>query len=610
MFKKSQLLKIEDATTKLDVFTAIAEYVKSVDNNVSVEDIIGKLLVREGQTSTGFENGIAISHAVVEGLAEPMVVIARINPISWPSMDGNPTDLAICILVNNESSGEHLKILSSLAGKLIDEDFRAVLKTASGEDLEVVFDTIKTEIGEDKATTEVTTEKPLFVAITACPTGIAHTFMAAENLVKVGEQLGYQVLVETHGQNGPESILTKEQIAQADAVIIAADVKVDLSRFDGKKLLKTKVAAGVHADSELFEKAQNSEVYAHSGEISEDNEEFSFYKSLMSGVTHMLPFVVAGGILIALRFVFGTEGDIAAGVNPLIENIALGTFFGSIGDILFGMMLPVLGAYIAYSIGGRQGLMPGFLAGMLASSDGSGFLGAILGGFLAGYIAHILVKKSFKLPKSLQGSATILFIPVLSAIIIGLIMTILAVPVGALNTGLTNGLQALENFSPILLGAVIGGMMAVDMGGPVNKAAYVTGTLLLAEGNQTFMAAVMAGGMTPPLIIALANQLNKSIFTAEEKEAAKTNWILGLAFITEGAIPFAAKNPLKVIPALVAGSAVSGALTMVFRITLPAPHGGLFVFPLVNSPLMYLIAIAIGTVVGALVLISLLKKGQ
>ncbi len=608
MFKKSQLLILNQVVSKMDVFNQIADYVTSVENAVSKEDIVGKLLVREGQTSTGFEHGIAIPHAVVTGLSNPMVIISRFNPISWPSMDGNDTDLAICILVGEESSGDHLRILSTLAGKLVDSEFRETIKTADGEQLETVFEELaiaKTEVAE------VSGDKKLFVAITACPTGIAHTFMAAENLVKVGNELGYDVLVETHGQNGPESVLTKEQIANAEAVIIAADVKVDLSRFGGKHLLKTNVAAGVHADSKLFEEAEQAPISNAVASAEEEEEGFSFYQSLMSGVTHMLPFVVAGGILTALRFMFGTEADIAAGVMPLIEIIPLGNFFGNIGGILFGMMLPVLAAYIAYSIGGRQGLMPGFLAGMLATSDGSGFLGAILGGFLAGYIAHKLVKGSFKLPRSLQGSATILFIPLISAIIIGAIMMILAVPVGALNTGLTNGLQALEDFSPILLGAVIGAMMAADMGGPINKAAYVTGTLLLADGNQTFMAAVMAGGMTPPLIIALANQINGNLFTADEKEAAKTNWILGLAFITEGAIPFAAKNPLKVIPALIAGSAVSGALTMVFRITLPAPHGGLFVFPLVNSPFLYLAAIAVGTIVGAFVLIALLtKKGE
>lgn len=610
MFNKSQLLIMEHVESKIEVFSNIADFVVSTQDGVSKEDIIGKLLVREAQTSTGFENGIAIPHAVVEGLKEPMVVIGRFNPLVWPSMDGQETDLAICILVNPTSSNQHLKILSNLAGKLVDENFRNTLKTASGEQLETIFEQIESEIDVMPQVT-IDDEKPLIVAITACPTGIAHTFMAAENLIKVGNGLGYQVLVETHGQNGPESVLTKDQIAKAEAVIIAADVKVELGRFNGKKLLKTNVASGVHADEQLFKQAINSEIFETTNVASEETEDFSFYKSLMSGVTHMLPFVVAGGILIALRFVFGTEGDIAAGVMPLIENLTLGTFFGNIGGILFGLMLPILAAYIAYSIGGRQGLMPGFLAGMLASTDGSGFLGAIVGGFLAGYIAHILVKKSFSLPKSLQGSATILFIPVLAAIIIGAAMQVLAVPVGALNTWLTSSLQALENFSPLLLGAIIGAMMAADMGGPINKAAYVTGTLLLAEGNQTFMAAVMAGGMTPPLIIALANQINRKIFTLEEKEAAKTNWILGLAFITEGAIPFAAKNPLKVIPALIAGSAVSGALTMLFKITLPAPHGGLFVFPLVNSPLLYIAAIAIGTVVGAFVLIALLsKKGK
>lgn len=607
MFKENQLLSLENINSKMEVFEEIAKFVSSVEPNVSTEDIIGKLLVREGQSTTGFENGIAIPHAIVEGLSEPMVVLARFNPISWPSMDGTDTDLAICILVNNSSSDTHLKVLGNIAGKLIDSDFRNTLKTASAKDIVEIFDTVQAEISTGEAQVVVEEDKPLFVAITACPTGIAHTFMARDNLIKVGEELGYQVLVETHGQNGPENKLTKEQIKKAEAVIIAADVKVDLSRFGDKKLLKTNVASGVHATSDLFEEAKTSDLHVVHGNVAEEeDDEFSFYKSLMSGVTHMLPFVVAGGILIALRFVFGTEADMEAGVMPLIQIIPLGTFFGDIGNILFGMMLPVLAAYIAYSIGGRQGLMPGFLAGLLASSDGSGFLGAILGGFLAGYVAHKLVKGSFKLPQSLQGSATILFIPLLAAIIIGAVMQVLAVPVGALNTGLTNGLQSLENFSPILLGAIVGAMMAADMGGPINKAAYVTGTLLLAEGNQTFMAAVMAGGMTPPLTIALANVLNKNIFDKEEKEAAKTNWILGLAFITEGAIPFAAKNPLKVIPALVAGSAVAGAMTMLFKITLPAPHGGLFVFPLVNSPLLYLLAIAIGTVVGAFVLIAML----
>lgn len=611
MFKSSQLLELNNISSKREVFDSIAEYVTSNYNSTNSLDIVGKLLVREGQSSTAFEDGITIPHAVVNGLPEPMVIICKFNPITWPAMDGKDTDFAICILVNEESSGDHLKILSRLAGKLVDKDFVATLKAADGNELELIFGQIQADIESEKAKEVVVDDsKPLYVAITACPTGIAHTFMAAENLLKVGEELGYEVLVETHGQNGPENVLTKEQIENATAVIIAADVNVDLSRFGGKHLLKTKVQAGVHADEKLFLEANEAPIFEHSGEAASEEEGFSFYKSLMSGVTHMLPFVVAGGILTALRFMFGTEADIAAGVQPLIENLALGNFFGNIGGILFGMMLPVLAAYISFSIGGRQGLMPGFLAGLMASTDGSGFLGAILGGFVAGFLAKYLISSIPKLPRSIQGSATILFAPLIAAIVMGLFMTVFAVPVGALNTALVDGLTALQDFSPILLGAVVGGMMAADMGGPINKAAYVTGTLLLADGNQTFMAAVMAGGMVPPLAIALANTINKNLFSVDDKEAAKTNWVMGLAFITEGAIPFAAKRPLQVIPAMVAGSAVAGALTMLFGITLPAPHGGIFVFPLVNSPFMYILAIAVGTVVGAIILNILLTRKE
>ncbi len=609
MFKANQLLNLNTVKNKRDVFDNIAKLVCDMHEQVKADDIVGKLLVREAQSSTAFENGIAIPHALVENLPSPLLVIAKFNPITWPAMDGKETDFAICILVNEQSSQEHLKILSTLAGKLIDENFVNTLKTSDGNQLELILEeltTNKTTKQTQKDKDEV--GKQSYVAITACPTGIAHTFMAAENLQKVAASLGYTIAVETHGQNGPENVLTVEQIKAAKAVIVAADVQVDLSRFNDKHLLKTNVQSGVHADEQLFKLANEAPIYKASTKIEDSNNEFSVYKSLMNGVTHMLPFVVAGGILTALRFLFGTEADIAAGVSPLIENIALGTFFGDIGGLLFSMMLPALAAYIAFSIGARQALMPGFLAGLMASSNGSGFLGAILGGFLAGYIAHLFVKKIPLLPRSLHGSASILFIPVLSAVVIGAIMAVLTLPVSALNNGLIDGLTALEDFSPLLLGAVIGAMMASDMGGPINKAAYVTGTLLLVEGNQTFMAAVMAGGMVPPLSIALANVINRNLFTDDEKEAAKTNWVMGLAFITEGAIPFAAKNPLRVIPALIAGSSVAGALTMIFNITLPAPHGGIFVFPLVNSPFLYIVAIGVGTVVGALVLNILLIK--
>lgn len=604
MFKESNLLNLT-VTSKQEVLSEIGKHVSANYPQVSIDEVVGKLLIRESQSTTGFENGVAIPHGVVNGVNQPLIIVCRFTPLDWNSLDGKLVDTAICILVPENAGDSHLQILGQIAAKLTDETFLTELKTATGKQLEQLLD-----VQVDTSTKQVT-NGDIIVGITGCPTGIAHTFMAAENIQKIGRELGYQVFIETHGQNGPTNILTSAQIAEAKAVIVAADVQVDLSRFGGKKVYKTSVANGVHADEKLFDQALSAQVHQVNGSEQEQiSEKFSVYQSLMSGVTHMLPFVVAGGILIALRFFFGTEGDIASGVIPIIEFIPLGTFFGDIGGLLFGMMLPVLGAYIAFSIGGRQGLMPGFLAGLLASSDGSGFLGAILGGFIAGFIAKWFVGKIPSLPKSIQGSATILFVPLLSAIILGVIMELIAVPVGALNTGLTDGLTALQDFSPLLLGALLGAMMAADMGGPINKAAYVTGTLLLAEGNQVFMAAVMAGGMTPPLIIALANVIKGDLFTKEEKQAANTNWIMGLAFITEGAIPFAAKNPIRVIPALVIGSAISGALTMLFKITLPAPHGGLFVFPLVNSPLLYLIAIIIGTIVGAICLIALLTKGK
>lgn len=605
MFKENNLINLK-VSSKQEVLIGISEHLAANYPNINQDEVVGKLLMRESQSTTGFEQGIAIPHAVVSTLTAPVIILSRFNPVNWNSLDGNDTDTAICILVPENSGDSHLQILGQIAGKLTDDQFIADVKGATAGELVQLFD-IKVE----ESVTESVSGGDLIVGITGCPTGIAHTFMAAENIIKVGNKLGYEVAIETHGQNGPTNKLTKEQIARAKAVIIAADVQVDLGRFGGKKVYKTNVANGVHADENLFTAALDAPVYTatDNGE-NQQSEKFSVYQSLMSGVTHMLPFVVAGGILIALRFFFGTEGDIASGVTPIIEILPVGTFFGDIGGLLFGMMLPVLGAYIAFSIGGRQGLMPGFLAGLLASSDGSGFLGAILGGFLAGFIAKWFVNQIPNLPKSIQGSATILFIPLLTAITLGLIMKIVAVPVGALNTGLTTGLTALQDFSPLLLGALLGAMMAADMGGPINKAAYVTGTLLLAEGNQVFMAAVMAGGMTPPLIIALANILKRDLFNKEEKQAANTNWIMGLAFITEGAIPFAAKNPVRVIPALVAGSAVSGALTMLFKITLPAPHGGIFVFPLVNSPLLYLLAIVIGTIVGAIILVALLGNSK
>ncbi len=606
MISEKLVFRFDGIEAKTDLFAELANKYQELNLINDKEAYINGLIKREEESTTGFENGIAIPHCQTD-VTQPIISVSRINPINWPALDGQTTDLVINIVVPKDAGAEHLKILSKLSAKLIDQEFVRQLKTA---DPKTVVQMIN-EINQEQPQTTVKNNKgELYLAVTGCPTGIAHTYMAAENIEKVGTELGYQIKVETRGQSGVDNELTAAEIEAATGIIVAADVKVPVNRFIGKKVIQVPVKRGLKEVESLFTEVQAAELFAGNNEENQsaEGEEFSIYKSLMNGVTHMLPFVVVGGILTAMRFLFGTPDDIAAGVEPLIHIETLGVFFGNIGGILFSMMLPILGAYIAMSIGNRPGLMLGFLAGLMASSDGSGFLGAILGGFIAGFVAKGLTNASKKLPKTLQGSAAILFAPLTGAIIIGLFMTIFSVPVGMLNNGLINGLQALEDFNPIILGAVVGAMMAVDMGGPVNKAAYVTGTLLLAEGNQTFMAAVMAGGMVPPLAIAIATTINKSLYTAEEQEAGKTNYVMGLSFVTEGAIPFAAKNPKKVIPALMLGSAVAGALTMLFGITLPAPHGGIFVMPLVNNPLLYLLAIIIGGVIGALMLNINLKR--
>ncbi len=596
--------------SKTELFVKLASEYKKLGLINDEELLVSALNEREQLSTTGFEQGIAIPHAQID-IDKPFVSISRINQIDWPSINGGLTDLVINIVVPKDAQSEHLKILAAIAKKLLDQEFVNKLKNASPKIVvELINEIEKTDIKNKQSLNSELN----FVAITGCPTGIAHTYMAAENLEKVAKELGYGIKVETQGQAGAENILTTTEINNADGVIIAADVKVDLERFQGKKVIQVPVGRGLKDAEKLFVEVQSAPNLminqTEQDSDKESEEKFSGYKSLMNGVTHMLPFVVAGGILTALRFLFGTPDDIAAGVEPLIHIETLGVFFGNIGGLLFGMMLPVLAAYIAMSIGKRPALMFGFLAGILANSNGSGFLGAILGGFVAGFVAKGLTSKINKLPKSLRGSATVLFIPLIGAILIGLFMVIFGYPVAWLNTALTNGLQALEDFNPVLLGAVIGIMMASDMGGPINKAAYVTGTLLLAEGNQTFMAAVMAGGMVPPLVIALATTLKPSLYTEDEIDAGKTNYIMGLSFITEGAIPFAAKNPKQFIPPMMIGSAVASALTMLFKITLPAPHGGIFVLPLVNSPLLYLIAIIIGAIVGAIILNIGLKKGR
>ncbi len=587
---------------KEEIFSFVADELKKENDLINVDDVIKGFVNREKQSSTGFENGFAIPHTKVKNLKESNIFIIRDLSLEWPSMDGKNTEVAIAIVVGEEGGDEHLKILSTLARKLMNEDFQTLLK--KGKEVDII-----NELNENKKEETSTNKKELIIGVTACTTGIAHTYMAAESLEKKAKELGYDVKIETRGQSGVSNELTKDDIKRAKGVIVAVDVDVPLNRFNGKKLVEVKVKDGIHKAEELINSIDNVEPFKANNFEEEKEEGVSIYKALMNGVTYMLPFVVVGGIFTALRFLFGTEADIAAGVQPIIENIALGNFFGNIGGILFSMMLPVLAGYIAFAIGNRAALMPGFLAGLMASNQGSGFLGALVGGFVAGYVAKYLFSLLKKVPKSLQGSYQILFLPILGALIIGIFMMIFGIPIKFINETLTNTLVAIEDFSPLLLGFIIGAMMASDMGGPINKAAYVTGTLLLAEGNQTFMAAVMAGGMVPPLAIALSTIMYKNKYSEDEKEAGKTNWIMGLSFVTEGAIPFAAANPKRVIPALMVASGVASALSMVFKVTLPAPHGGIFVFPLIGHVWLYVLSIVVGTVIGA-ILLGIFKENK
>lgn len=599
---KNIIVVEKDYQTKKEVFDYVAHEIKKNNSLVDEKKIVLGFENREEESSTGFENGFAIPHTKVKGLKESNLFIVRNLSIDWPSMDQAKTEVAIAILVSEEDGDEHLRILSTLAKKLIDQEFQVLLKEGQEKDILEAL-----EVKDEKK--NISGENPLIIGVTACTTGIAHTYMAAESLERKAKELNYDVKIETRGQGGVGNKLTEEDIKRAVGVIVAVDVDVPMDRFSDKKLIKVKVKDGIHKAEQLITSLADADRYVSNKEGESQTEEFSIYKSLMTGVTYMLPFVVVGGIFIALRFLFGTEGDIEAGVKPLIENLYLGNFFGNIGGILFSMMLPVLAGYIAYSIGNRAALMPGFLAGLMASNQGSGFLGALVGGFLAGIIAKYLFSLLKKIPKSLQGSYQILFLPLLGALIVGIFMSLFGIPITWLNETLTKFLVIIEGFSPVLLGFIIGAMMASDMGGPINKSAYVTGTLLLAEGNQTFMAAVMAGGMIPPLAIALSTLIYKNKYTAAEREAGKTNWIMGLSFVTEGAIPFAAANPKRVIPALMIASGIASGLSMMFGVTLPAPHGGIFVFPLIGHVGLYILSILIGTVVGAF-LLALFKKEE
>ncbi len=600
------------------------------------------ILAREALGSTAVGEGIAIPHAKVAAVKEPgLAAMVVPDGVDYEAFDGSLANLIFMIAAPEGGADVHLEALSRLSTLLMDPDFKNdLIHAESKEEFLQLIDDKESERYEKKARKEETKASDAapavhetaksgaagyrVLAVTACPTGIAHTFMAAENLEQLGKKMGIPVKSETNGAEGAANVLTKEEIAAADGIIIAADKNVDMARFDGKHVVKASVSDGIQKGEELIKRAVSGEapVYHHTGaaasEEGGENEGLghTIYKHLMNGVSHMLPFVIGGGLLIALAFLFDDYS-----INPANfgKNTPVAAYLKTIGEQAFGMMLPVLAGYIAMSIADRPGLAVGFVGGMVAKMGAtfmnpaggdvnSGFLGALLAGFIGGYIVVLLKKVFKKLPKSLEGIKPVLLYPLLGIFLVAVVTTFINPFVGAINDGLTHLLNGMGGTSKVILGAVVGGMMSVDMGGPVNKAAYVFGTAQLAEGNFDIMAAVMAGGMVPPIAIALCTTFFKKKFTEKERQSGLVNYIMGLSFISEGAIPFAASDPLRVIPSCIIGSAVAGGLSMALNCTLRAPHGGIFVLPTIGNPFGYLAAIVIGSVVGCVILATLKKN--
>ncbi|MCQ4796061.1 fructose-specific PTS transporter subunit EIIC [Anaerofustis stercorihominis] len=578
------------------------------------------VLEREAQGTTGIGEGVAIPHsknkAVKEAGLSAMVIK---NGLDFESLDAQPAYLFFMIAAPDGENNVHLEVLSRLSTLLMDEKFRQDLIDAKDKDefLAMIDKAEKEKFKEEKAEEKAEADKEddgyfEVLAVTACPTGIAHTYMAAEAMEKKAKEMGIKFKVETDGSGGVKNKLTKDEIEHAKCIIVAADREVEMARFNGKKVIQTKVANGINKAEELLTDAINEKapIYEGGGEVVDDDgakESIGrqIYKHLMNGVSHMLPFVIGGGILIALAFLFD---DASLGAKTFGSNTPFAAFLKTIGDTAFGFMLPILAGYIAMSIGDRPALVTGFVGGAIANSGGSGFLGALLAGFIAGYLMVFLKKLFSKLPNSLEGMKPVLIYPLLGVLLIGAIMTFLVnPPVSILNTSLTNGLNAMGESSKVVLGIVLGAMMSIDMGGPFNKAAYVFGTASLTTGNYDIMAAVMIGGMVPPLAIALCATFFKNRFSKDERGSALTNYIMGASFITEGAIPFAAADPLRVIPSCAIGAGIAGGLSMLFGCTLRAPHGGLWVAAIIGNPLYYLAALAVGSLIG-MALLAILKK--
>ena len=646
LLKPQSILLNAAPVTKADAIYILGDLMDKSGNLSDKAEYLQAVFAREESGSTGLGDGIATPHAKSTGVKEAgLAAMVVPNGVDFDALDGQPSRLFFMIAAPEGAADTHIEVLSKLATMVIDPDFKNALiqadtvdrflelitakeegnfdpsvegyiKTANAQNASNITEAIEAKATEaiEKVIPKVTVDNPHYdvLAVTGCPTGIAHTYMAAESLERKAKEMGISLKVEKNGASGIKDALSTEEINHAKCIIVASDRQVEMARFDGKPMIQTKVANGINKAEELLREAisgtapvyhasQSDKDSTNSAIDAKDSFGRQIYKHLMNGVSHMLPFVIGGGILIALAFLFDTFNP--ANPSGFGSGTPLSAFLMKIGGASFGFMLPVLAGYIAMSIADRPGLVAGFVGGLLANQGGSGFLGALIAGFAAGYLVLLVKKLISSLPQALEGTKPVLFYPVLGVLFIGIAITfIINPPVSALNEWLMTSLQTMGTTSRVLLGLIFGAMMAVDMGGPVNKAAYVIGTGALATGEYGIMAAVMAGGMVPPLAIALCTTFFPSRFTEAERKSGITNYIMGLSFITEGAIPFAAADPIRVLPSCIIGAGTAGALSMFFECTLRAPHGGIFVVPTIGNPLLYLASIAIGSVVACIIL--------
>lgn len=612
LLSPSHIILNKSPSDKQDLFRQLADkmavegYIKSQDSNTFIQG----LNEREALSTTGIGDGIAIPHIKSKLVAKPIILFLRSEAgIPWDSLDDEPEHLVFMIAVPESAESTHLDILTRLCRRLMDDDLRlALMQTQDEKAIVTLLADKENQEQQNKTLIENTLSAPFIVAVTACPTGIAHTYMAAENLEKAAIKLGYQIKVETNGSVGVENALTPEDIQRAEAVIVAADTKVNMARFAGKSLCYTSVSRGIKEPEQLIASAIAAPRYQPDVEDKASvalSATPGVYASLMNGVSNMLPFVVAGGILIAISFFWGINS--ANPDDPSYNYFA--QILSTIGGAAFTLFIPVMSGYIAYAISDRPAFAPGMVGGFLANSGGSGFLGAILAGFIAGYTIKLLRHGLRGLPKSFEGIKPVLLYPLLSVFIVGFITVAIVGPVmGYVNTGVIHFLNEIGSANKILLGFVIGAMLAADLGGPINKAAYLFSVGVLASGNYYVMAAAVASGMVPSLAVALAATLSRNKFTHSQCEAAKANYILGLSFIAEGAIPFAASNPLVILPSLMVGAGIAGSLAMLFNTTYPAPHGGVFVLPVVGNPVLFLLSTLIGVIISTVLILIFKKK--